>query len=268
MISIGGIFNLLSTSKGSSMFPSGGGEVTTVDGDTVISFSADSTLVVYQTTTIQYFVVGGGGSGVVEMKDFGDGMSGGGAGQVLSGYTTLSPGTYTITVGAGGQSKQSGTSSSIGSSVIATGGLAPAGVGLTGGASGNGFSGSLGTDYDNITYAPYTYGYGGSGAGSTQNGTPGTLPDGGFGGSGTTTNIRGYSEQFAGGGGAANIDTRPAAQLTAGIGVFGGGNGYLQDSDTTTNATNGRANSGGGGGASKTSSFGKGGSGIVIIRFS
>jgi hypothetical protein len=270
MISVGGIYNTLSTSKGSSIFPSGG-EISFVDGDTVISFSANSTLTVYEPTTIQYFLVGGGGSGAYQMNTYGQDCGGGGAGEVFSGYTTLSAGTYTITIGAGGESGTSGGTSSIGSSLLAKGGNAAGG--LKGGNSGNGFAGALDSPpgYDNVTYSPYIVAIGGSGAGSTQDGIPATSGgdfSGATGGAGTTTSIRGFSEQFAGGGGGANIDTRPGAQRYVGLGVFGGGNGYLLDSDTTLNATPGRVNSGGGGGASRNSvANGRGGSGIVIIRF-
>lgn len=265
MITTGGIFNVLNISKGSSIFPSGGGEITFVDGDTVISFSANSTLTVYEPTTIQHFLIGGGGAGAIG-NSADEGQGAGGAGEVLSGYTTLSAGTYAITIGAGGTNWTSGTSSSIGSSLIARGGKTPTGNGANGADGYNGFVGGGGVE---IRFAgSNAYGHGGGGAGSTQNGQQALLIDpeyGAFGGSGTTTNIRGYSEQFAGGGGGGITITD--GDIATGIGVFGGGNGTVLDINTNIQATSARVNSGAGGGGSKDIGYGYGGSGIVIIRY-
>ena len=266
MLSTGGIFNSLNTSHGSPIFPSGG-DITIVDGDIVMSFSANSTLTVYEPTTIQYFLVGGGGAGAIGNSD-GEGQGGGGAGEVLSGYTTLSAGTYTVTIGQGGTNWTSGTSSSIGSSLIARGGKTPTGIGANGADGYNGFVGGTGTEINDIG-GGLLLGFGGGGAGSTGNGQEAVLtePDyGGYGGSGTTTSIRGVIEYFAGGGGGGVVSS--SGDVGTGLGVFGGGNGCVLDSNTDINATNARVNSGAGGGGSKViGPYGQGGSGIVIIRF-
>ena len=251
-----------------------------------ITFTTPGTTIFTSTTSdiFEYLVVAGGGSGGV-----GVGGGGGGAGGVLSGIITLSAGSYTITVGAGGARAgaqgNNGGSSSIDTLVVTTGG-----GGGGGGSARNGSSGGSGGGGDAVGIGG-TPSAGDGGTGITGQGFAGkSFPNGyltgggggGAGGLGSDANggvgisstLTGTTKYYAGGGGAGSSQT--GSQVTGvaagGIytvanGTYGGGNGSNIGGIPDNNFTDALANTGGGGGGNRgPGSSGAGGSGIVIIR--
>ena len=222
--------------------------------------------------TIDYLILGGGGSGgdCTSPARFG---GGGGAGGLRTSYGTVSgrassaenplevqpENTLTITVGAGAAGGVSshdtagtqGNNSSISggnfTTVTSLGGGGGGGnsvVGTDGGCGGGGQestgagrSGTAGQGFDGGTGSE-SADRGGGGGGTGANGT------GTDGGAGTSVSITGSAVTYGGGG------------ASSGSGGSGGGG---------TGSTNGTANLGGGGGAAG-SQTGAGGSGVVILR--
>ncbi len=239
---------------------------------------------------------GGGGAGGLRTSF---GSSSGGGASVLS-EETLSNGTYTITVGAGGSGVSSSnagndgsTSSITGNSSISTtagGGGGCAGgdngyntstlPGRNGGSGGGGgvlaqtspYTSAGGTGTTGEGFAGGTGGLGsfngttgaGGGGGASEAGDNGKTSGyrlGGNGGDGLVVDINNDSAAYAGGGGAGS---EGATNATPGTG--GGGTGGYTSASAPTNGT---ANTGGGGGGvGNTSSVtsGAGGSGVVILR--
>lgn len=167
---------------------------------------------------VSYLVVGGGGGGGMDMG------GGGGAGGYLAGSTYLAPGTYTITVGAGGTgAPAAGTSGQPGAhqyTIPATSGGNSVFSGSPAGsvtAVGGGFGGS--------SYRGYTPGIaggsGGSGGGAsgyndnagTFNGGSGTTGQGNRGGNSTAAYYSG------GGGGAGGQGVDSTSQANGGTGI-------------------------------------------------
>jgi hypothetical protein len=202
---------------------------------------------------VEYLIVGGGGGGGMDMG------GGGGGGGFLSGKHVLTPGSYTITVGAGGTgAPAAGTNGQPGGhqyTIPATAGGNSSFNGLT--AIGGGFGGS--------SYRGYTPGIaggsGGSGGGAsgyndnagTFNGGSGTSGQGYRGGNSTAAYYSG------GGGGAGAQGTDSTARANGGTGALstilgrpfywaggGGGAGY-----STFGGSGGR----GGGGAGAPNEF-------------
>lgn len=217
-------------------------------------------------STLQYLIVGGGGGGA------GGVCGGGGAGGVLQGTTVLTPGTYSITVGAGGaQGNAEGIgydgATSTAFSLSARGGGAGGYPGHSGGSGGGGCSGRTGgsgtsgqgyAGGSGYTPSPYS-GAGGGGAGATgQNGGG----SGGNGGIGIASSISGTSTYYAGGGAGGSYGQIGAHGGTGGLG--GGGSTNQGDGGAGTPNTGG---GGGGGGYNGNSKGGAGGSGIVIVRW-
>jgi alpha-tubulin suppressor-like RCC1 family protein len=229
---------------------------------------------------VEYMVVAGGGSGG-RVNNSGNHAGGGGAGGLLanspSSLLTISS-AQTITVGAGGAGRTTdgetgakGGSSSIGTLVVATGGGGGTSYGGTttdkNGGSGGGASawGGAGTGIA----GPPRQGYnGGADDGASPNGAGGggaggiggnsTAGVGGDGGPGVTNSITGTATVYAGGGGGPGTTTQGAG----GSGI--GGNGMQTGSGTTIN---GRDGTGSGGGGVGNGTSGKGGDGIVIVRY-
>jgi hypothetical protein len=202
---------------------------------------------------VEYLIVGGGGGGGMDMG------GGGGGGGFLSGKHVLTPGSYTITVGAGGAgAPAAGTNGQPGGhqyTIPATAGGNSSFNGLT--SIGGGFGGS--------SYRGYTPGIaggnGGSGGGASgYNDNAGTF----YGGSGTSgQGYRGGNSTAAyysgGGGGAGGQGTDSTARANGGTGALstilgrpfywaggGGGAGY-----STFGGSGGR----GGGGAGAPNEF-------------
>ena len=201
---------------------------------------------------IDVFAVGGGAGG---------GVNAGGGGGGVNVFTNLSiiTGLVQVTIGAGGNpypDTSPGGQSSFGSFVIAGGGN----IGVDsfqGGTSGNPQN-YLGNTVD---YANFAGAAGGGGAGGGT--TPGYIPDVISNGIiGIQNNITGTNIYYAAGGGGSGSNNG----YDAPGGLGGGGYGSFK---TTNSAINAIANTGGGGGACGKSLYtgGKGGSGIIIIRY-
>jgi hypothetical protein len=172
--------------------------------------------------TIEAWGGGGGGSNI---SDINKDNSGGGGGAYAKSILSISPGTYSVTVGAGGAPGAPGGVSSFGNFIIASGGNS--GTANIGGAGGQAstsigqfkFSGGNGAD------AP---GGGGSSAGRTINGnnasgiTGGAAPEGGGNGGSIppgTNNRNGENGTAPGGGGAGRVG--PGNNIVAGSGAPG-----------------------------------------------
>jgi hypothetical protein len=215
-------------------------------------------------------IAGGGGAGYYN-------AGGGGAGgiQYAASQSLITAG-YTVTVGAGGATKSSGSAgigatggdSSFSSLVIAKGGGAGNGVvsgSVTGGAGGSG-GGAGGADAGSAGGAAVA-GTGGTFYGNAGGPTPGGGSGGGSGAAGTSKGKGGngttaFSSWGIATGTGQNVDGvfyyagGGESNQTAGGGGFGGGGAWLNS---------GTPNTGGGAGADQGA--GGGGSGLVIIRY-
>jgi len=224
---------------------------------------------------VRYLVVAGGAGGgrAGARRNAG----GGGGGGILFDDTgvTLTAGTYTVTVGDGGNAASSnkvrgsnGSNSVFGSTATAEGGGgggsqsaasrdgADGGSG-GGGANGGGIGSQGGDGGDGV--ATDTGGGGGGGGSSGQDGGVGSATDGGDGGDGTTYSwghLGATSTTYAGGGGG----QRKNSSGVPGTGGAGGGG----DGGTAAAAASGTDIYGGGGGGGPTG--GDGGSGHVTLR--
>ena len=227
-------------------------------------------------------VIAGGGAGGYNAG------AGGGAGGAV--YMTDVPlnGEYAITVGKGGTTATTSDKhstngeNSVFDSIMAVGGGAGGGynsnktnpvcTGWDGGSGGGGYKerpGGAGTDEQGNA------GYGSDSANPGGGGGAGEAATSRNGGAGRTFYLLGYAEAFAGGGGAGAGDRE--IQLNAGLGgLGGGGNGgwsKMSDIDDLAKAGEdglGAGGGGGGGGGAATDAnklAGKGGDGIVIIRY-
>ena len=253
-----------------------GGTITNAYGYTVHTFSSSSTLTVTGGGEIEYLIVAGGGGGGASWEG-----GGGGAGGLMTGtIANLTPGTYTITVGAGGVGGRgsgasamrvptNGSNSSFPGFVALGGGVGgqntPAQYPTDGGSGGGGThsrvtpgnatgSGQFGNT-GGLGFEGILVGAGGGGAGAV--GQVSTSTKGGDGGVGMEI----FGSYYAGGGGGARRSDTASTSGSGGSG--GGGNGGTAGQSGTTNT-----GGGGGGGAGGTNSIGgDGGSGIVIIRY-
>lgn len=227
-------------------------------------FNADGTFRVADNWSgeMEYLIVAGGGAG-----GGGHNGAGGGAGGVRLGRLNLPPGTYSVTVGAGGTGNK-GQGSCGGDSSIAGGSvkLTATGGGYGGGDQWQGSSGGSGGGAGLYKEAPYCVGAaglignmggdtlrppaneyvmgGGGGAGGLGGNASGATP--GAGGSGTNLGFSGASVAYARGG---DGNYRQATAINGASGATNTGNG------------------GGGAGGSGTAIGGSGGSGIVIVRY-
>jgi autotransporter-associated beta strand protein len=261
----------------------------------VHTFTSSGNFVVTHGGNVEYLVVAGGGGGG-DAQQFAVAGGGGGAGGFRTGTGfPVTPQTYAITVGAGGVSGTT-TSSSIGldggdggnsmfSTITSIGGGGGGGAGGTNaktggsgggggsvnprflgaaGTAGQGNSGGNGQEGTNITRVG-----GGGGGASAVGGNGLSASKGGDGGAGSVSTITGASVTYAGGGGGG----ASASGQTPGLGGSGGGgNGGLRNQNGFAGAAN--TGGGGGGGSNETSTTwvatgkgGNGGSGIVIVRY-
>ena len=137
-----GVTFMVASTSGATVVTSGNYKIASFNGTgsfVVSSVGAGDS----ESNTIQYLVVAGGGAGGVNLNG---GAGGGGAGGMLvSSGTVVTAISYTVTIGAGGagatltNAVTSGTASSIGSLVSATGGGyggGYAGVAASGGSGG------------------------------------------------------------------------------------------------------------------------------------
>jgi hypothetical protein len=274
--------------------------LSTVTGGTLSSdstyyyrtFTSTANLIVSNVAiNMDVLAVGGGGSS----GDQTNVNAGGGAGGLV--YETgksFTAQTYSVQVGAGGNSGASfsnGTNSTI-SNIIAVGGGRGASetTAATSGGSGGGASWQTGmtTPGSSIQNASYTgfgnaggtagasgaYGSGGGGGAGASGGAGTSQPGNGgvgkayneFGSATSTGHLVSGSYYYAGGGGAGGW-TGSSSDSAGGYG--GGGKGSSNIAGTTP-ATAGTANTGGGGGGpgvGGTAIAKAGGSGIVIVRY-
>ena len=244
-------------------------------GVTYYSFLTSGNLVTPTTQNINYLLIGGGGGG-----GGGIGAGGGGAGADVIGTYSLSAGTYSVTIGAGGAGLpgSSGTQGpgSVGLSTIINGTT----LGVPGGGAGGGGSASTGAGGAIATSTTggggggsYTSGNsaagGGGGVGSAGlngGGAGGPNSGGGNGGTGIT-----YAGFQLGGGGAGSGWV--GGNVGGGTATYGGGNGGTNNAVTNAGcnaiANTGAGGGGGtyGGGVNSYGGGGNGGTGIVILSY-
>ena len=221
--------------------------------------------------TIRALVIAGGGGGGRTFN--GGGVRGGGGG--AGGYQedtalTITSGSHTVTIGAGGAGGAAqyvglnGTNSSFGSLLVSDGGGGGGGgdtfenrvLGKNGGSGGGGardYAGGTGISGQGYNGGDGggTHGGGGGGAGALGGTTAGF-----DGGAGIASSITGTSVKRGGGGGGS--DGGNSGDDDHGF-TYGGGKGGAGA------GTAGLANTGGGGGSSDNGH--EGGSGVVIIRY-
>ena len=290
-----------------------GGTVTTVCTNfKVHTFTGPGTFTVTAGSgplaVVDYLVLAGGGGGGA---DYGGGAGAGGyrfsngtssgcyaAGPSPLGASALpiSPGAYSITVGAGGAGASMPASpgqyggnggNSIFSTITSAGGGAggtedtpPIRPGKPGGSGGGGsYQHSAGSGNTPPVTPPQGNdggagggsgggyaGAGGGGAGAV-GGAPPSTPVGGTGGAGLASSISSSPVTRGGGGGGAGGGSPHGQGYTPGAGGSGGGGAGAPDS--AANGGAGTANLGGGGGGGNNINFvgGNGGSGTVIIRY-
>ena len=261
-----------------------GGTVTTSGGFKIHTFTTTGansfTLTSPASITAQVLVVGGGGAGGSAYV----GGGGGAGGAVFNASFTITAGTYTVTVGAGGVRTTagvgyvgpSGANSSFSSitgtggggggsymNVAATNGGCGGGGPFNNGQFGTGSQGGNGAPYGTDGVGGYNCGGGGGGMGGTAPTPSGVRPSGG---AGATYTVAGTAYTLAGGGGAGSDGQGGLGRDGGGLGGNGGQAGQTPSSggDATPNTGSG----GGGGGGNNGSLYGgAGGSGIVIIAY-
>lgn len=282
-------YNWLGAYEQSSYITATGGDITTSGYYKVHTFTSGGTFTVTNIIgagIVEYLIVGGGGGGAYW-------GGGGGAGGVLTGSTTVSKTSYSVTVGAGGSGKTESLSSpangsnstALGFTAYGGGGGAPGQADATfagSGGSGGGGGGLNGRSYagqgtngqgtnggQGAYYGATTFQMGGGGGGAVRPGLNaptgnGPVGSGGAGGDGLASSISGSSVVYGGGGGG-------GTGYSSGGGAGGSGGGGV-GGHSTQQGQNGTANRGGGGGGGgiTTGTYyygGSGGSGIVIIRY-
>lgn len=256
-------------------------------GFTIVRFypttTTSGTINLSKTSSITYLTVAGGGGGGGSVNVVSNG-GGGGAGGYLSSTDTMTGGvSYSLQVGGGGAGGVAGATGGNGTNstlavvsgtITAIGGGGGGGttVGNSGGSGGGGtttnLAGGTGTGGQGNNGGTGVSGGGsggGGGGGASAVGTNGV--SGGTGGAGTVNTITGASITYAGGGGGG---TSAAAAPAGGAG--GGGSGGFNGGGGSQNgqpATDGLGGGGGAGGFPLGVSYdgGKGGAGVVIVRF-
>jgi hypothetical protein len=239
---------------GIAPFSATGGTITSVSGNTVHTFLSSANFTVLSgTRTVEYLIVaGGGGGGVLG--------GGGGGGGVLSGFTTVGVGSYSIVIGGGANGGAPGQPGATGGNTTALGFTALGGGGggshLGGGTSVSGTPGGSGggaSDNNNsFSFGAGTTGQGfrggngsavfsniprGGGGGGGAAGVGVDINSGGAGGPGVLNAINGSNLFWAGGGGYGGF----SGGSRGGDGGIGGGGGG--------SAANGASPAGTGGGS-------------------
>ncbi len=243
-----------------------GGTITTSGLNTIHTFTSSGTFTPSASVNAAVLVVAGGGSGGKDVNTGVDSGGGGAGGLVYQASRAITPGNYTVTVGAGGASQTStrtngiSGNNSVFDTITALGG---GGGGAYPGPGVNGGSGGGGVTYNSAAGGSATQGNSGGGTGYGNNGSSSGggggagAAGGSAGGVGLAYSISGSSVYYAGGGGNS--------------GAAGGNGGGGAGGTGGANGTAGTANTGGGGGAAtsanSTSNSGAGGSGIVIVSY-
>lgn len=269
-----------------------GGTITTSGSYRIHTFTSSDIFTNTISTTAEYLIVAGGGGGGS------DAGGGGGAGGMITGSTSITPQSYTVTVGGGGAGGTGATSPSFPSDDAANGGNSSAlgitslgggkggmgqsrdtgraGAGGSGGGGGgtypsanNGGDSGLGTAgqgnngyhvrSNSVIGQPET-GAGGGGKGAASNSQDG--------GAGASSSISGSPVTYAGGGGGGGWTNSAYRDGYGGSGGGGDGGGIGSSGNKQQRVGfPGTANTGGGGGGGNQANGGNGGSGIVIIRY-
>ena len=280
-------------------FAATGGTTGVSGGNTRHTFTTSGSFQITSgSATVFWEIVGGGGAGGTTAAAGGGG--GGGGGAIERGSAVLGPGSYAVTVGAGGvastptQHPTSGGASSFNGVSALGGGRGGSGDGATnitgaqGGSGGGGRGIFAGGDVSagaasgsntsaggaGVASATGSQRYGGGGGGAGAAGTSSTTSAAGVGGAGQASQAPGVSATYSGGGGG-------GSNTTAGLGGHGGNTsttGGRGASGLTAAGTPGPAQagqtpgSGGGGGpqvgtGSPVTSGGAGAAGIVHIWY-
>jgi hypothetical protein len=290
------LYGVTNASTAATKKATGGDIIVTSGGYTYHAFLTSGTFTPSQALTCDYLVIaGGGGGGKLDFRGGGGGGAGGlrstvqatGGGGSLESALSLSSGVgYTVTIGAGGaggkavggEAAATSGSNSVFSTITSTGGgfgcdqnTNAASGGSGGGGGGAGGSTAAGTGTTNqgraggAGYASFAAGGGG---GANTAGVAAVNTVAGAGGAGVNLSTwagatsTGVSNVYAGGGGG-NFSNYEFSGTSGAGGAGGGGAGAV----TTGVGTSGTANTGGGGGGSDRNDAGRGGSGIVIVRY-
>lgn len=274
----------------STPFAATGGTKTTIGSYTYHDFTGSSTLTVTGNPKSAYILLIAGGGGGSSNNPGDGGTSGGGAGGVVIAPLTLTPGSYTVSVGQGGPGVSNsghggnGTNSTFGPDWVAQGGggginYTPAPYTTQGGSPGGSYGNTISplnqTNNPALPTNSRTFGYGNQGnvgsgpPGYGGGGGGGAGGPGGVGSAGSLTGVGGIglptapipwlngtpffaptSQYFAGGGGT-------SSRIGGAAGGLGGGGPA---------GTPGTSNTGGGGGGAYPTS-GAGGPGRAIIAY-
>jgi hypothetical protein len=281
--------------------PTTGGTITTISGYQIHTFTSSGTFTVPDTRVVEYLVIGGGAGG--GNSTGGGGGAGGyrnstalemsGASSNPETALTLTAGSYTVTVGAGGAGPTKVSSpetadrggdggNSVFSSITANGGGGGSGepyAGQSGGSGGGGSdymsvgsAGGSGTSGQGMSGGSgFTPRAGGGGGGAYVAGGVGNNSRGGNGGDGQSSAINGTATTRAGGGAGGKY-----SKTIESVGATGGsGGGGEAPAGWQSNGGDGVINTGSGGAGSTfplgghtgVLKAGNGSSGIVIVRF-
>jgi hypothetical protein len=201
------LLGILNSAAGERLPALQGGIVTESGGFIYHTFTSSDDLIVNVDTECDYLIVGGGGGGGFRQSGQGSnvGSSGAGGGGVRFLSSTLTAGTYAVTVGAGGSSPfyaetgNRGGTSSLGAVASATGGGA-------------------GSDANSANAATTPNNGGSGGGGRRNNGTAGTGNLGGYSPAEGQNGGRNTSSTNAGAGGGAG-QTPSSGSTTGGNGL-------------------------------------------------
>lgn len=243
-----------------------------VRDDDVVELLESGEITFVEDGVIDVFMVGGGAGGgnfqSGDTSNAGYGGGGGGYTRTMRRLNVSANASIPVTVGSGGEWRQSGGSTVFGTNEVA-GGKPPATRGfsntLKGGSGGSGGGGGVKSNSD--------YGTGGSNGANGESGYPTSVP----GGVGQNFNTHEFGESggklYAGGGGGGRYMSAQTPIVSMGGAGGGGSGGFSATSTIKQAAAAGVANTGGGGGGgsigpdTKSSISGaSGGSGIVCFR--
>lgn len=242
-------------------------------------------------TTFDVLMVGGGGGGGCAAGNCSNG-GGGAGGLVYRAGQQISTGSYPVVIGAGGSGQQAPSTTkspnggdttflgltALGGGSGGSGGGTDGGRGNAGGSGGGGShpysgptaaglqptsgSGGFGNSGGGASNAAPEWG-GGGGGGAGGNGGDGAANIGANGGPGRSYDISGPLVYYAGGGAGANCGNPVCTWVPGGLG--GGGNAWCR---VGNDGADGYGGGGGGGGYSgSVFSGGRGGNGVVIVRY-
>jgi hypothetical protein len=229
---------------------------------------------------VDALLVAGGGGGAGATTSIPPG-GGGGGGVLFSAANGITPGSYSIVVGAAGVggAVNTGSGSTPGGNSTAFGLTAQGGgvgsfngaVGGNGGCGGGGSGGATvagGTGVAGQGFAGGTSDAGnsfatGGGGGAGAVGVSGSFRVSGAGGAGKSSSISGAAVLYGGGGGGGGNNPTP---ITPGAGGSGGG-GAGGGASAPTAGANGLGGGGGGGSMSPITAGANGGSGVVVLSY-